>query len=344
MENWIIETVSPLPLWGLLLVIAFFIGTLSKGADMLVEEAVTLSIRWGVPTLLIGATIVSLGTTLPETAVSVMAAMQGRPELALGNAVGSIICDTGLILGLALVIKPIEMDLRVVNRQGYIQLGAGFLLVGMSMPWSNLGGMFSAGGRLPQWGGWIFMVLLVLYIWKTIQWSRKDGSELEDEIHEDRAANWLVALKLVAGISLVILSSKFLIPTVEVTAERLAIPKSIIAATLVAFGTSLPELVTVLTAVRKGHGSLALGNVIGADILNVLFVAGMAASVTAGGLVAEPRFFQMLFPGMLGILLIFRTAVWISGKTLGRLAGVALLGAYVLITVLSMVTIGSMAH
>ena len=180
MEAWFNGFVEPLPLLVLFLIIAAFLFTLAKGADILVAEAVTLSIRWGVPPLLIGATIVSLGTTLPEMAVSVAAAVGGRPGLALGNAVGSIICDTGLILGLAILIAPIPIDRKIVNRQGYLQLGCGFLLVLCTLPWSSLSTTFSQGGRLPQWSGWLFLVLLVIYIWKSIIWARKgEGPEQE---------------------------------------------------------------------------------------------------------------------------------------------------------------------
>ena len=335
MESFIQSLIQPLPMWALFVVIAGFLYTLAKGADLLVEEAVTLSIRWGVPPLLIGATIVSLGTTLPETAVSVAAAIGGRPGLALGNAVGSIICDTGLILGLGAILRPIPLDKTIVNRQGWIQIGSGFLLVLMCLPWSNLGATFSDGGLLPQWAGWLFVVLLVIYIWKSIQWARKGEGPEQEETHEDSARTGMVFVKLFIGIALVILSSKVLIPTVEETAIRLNVPEAIIAATLVAFGTSLPELVTVITAVLRGHGGLALGNIIGADILNVLFVAGLSASVTPGGLHAEPRFFILLFPAMIFILLVFRVSVWISGAALTRWSGFVLLGTYVAVTALS---------
>lgn len=336
MESLIHSWIDPLPTWALFLVIGFFIYTLSKGADLLVEEAVVLSVRWGVPTLLIGATIVSLGTTLPEAAVSVLAAVQGRPELALGNAVGSIIVDTGLILGLAALIRPIPLDKKLLNRQGYIQLGAGFLLVLVCVPWSTPGQTFSTGGGLPQFVGWVFLGLLVLYIYKTISWA-KNGNEPQGQPAEvaEKASMVSVSLKLFLGIAIVILSSKFLIPTVELTAVRLEIPKSVIAATLVAFGTSLPELITAITAVRKGQGALALGNVIGADILNVLFVAGTSAAVTQGGLIAEPRFFQILFPGMLGLLILFRVCVLVSRDTLGRGAGGVLIAGYLLVSISS---------
>ncbi len=326
---------EPLPLWGLFFVMAVFLFTLSKGADILVTEAVTLSLRWGVPTIVIGATIVSLGTTLPEMAVSVMAAVQGDPGLALGNAVGSIICDTGLILGLAALLRPIPLDKRIVNRQGYVQLGAGLLLVLLCVPWASPAAAFSAGGRLPQWGGLLLVALLVLYIWKSIAWARRGAPMEMAEAHADAARIPWVVVKLAAGIAIVIGSSKVLIPAAQLTAARLGVPEAIIGATLVAFGTSLPELTTAITATRRGHGALALGNVIGADILNVFFVAGMAAAVTPGGLQADPRFFRLLFPAMLFLLLVFRASVWISMTELRRWSGALLVAAYLLVTVLS---------
>lgn len=336
MEAWINSLMVGFPTWALLLLIAGFLFTLAKGADMLVAEAVTLSVRWGVPTLLIGATIVSLGTTLPEAAVSVMAALSGRPDLALGNAVGSIICDTGLILGIGAIMRPIPLDKSIVNRHGYIQLGSGFLLVLLCVPWSSIGTTFSEGGRLPQAAGWLLVALLILYMWKSIAWARQGDAQLVEKVdHVDQANTGMVVLKLVIGITLVLLSSKFLIPAVEETAIRWDVPKAIIGATLVAFGTSLPELVTVVTAVRKGHGALALGNVIGADILNVFFVAGVSAAVTRGGLIAGPQFFQLLFPAMLFVLFAFRFAVWVSKDFLPRWAGFFLIGAYILVTVVS---------
>jgi cation:H+ antiporter len=139
-------------------------------------------------------------------------------------------------------------------------------------------------------------------------------------------------VKLVGGILLVVLASHLLIPVVRVTALRLAIPQGIVSATIVAFGTSLPELVTAIAAVSKGHGELAVGNVIGADILNVLFVAGASASVTQPGLAAPPHFFSILFPAMFFILVTFRLAVVFSGPNLKRSFGLVLLGCYLLTT------------
>ena len=126
LEGWIESKMGNLHTIWLFVIIAITLYLLGKGADLLVEEAVTLSTRWGIPQTLIGATIVSLGTTTPEATVSVLAAVQGDPDIALGNAVGSIICDTGLILGTAALIAPLPLNRKIVNRQGWLQLGAGF--------------------------------------------------------------------------------------------------------------------------------------------------------------------------------------------------------------------------
>ena len=133
----------------------------------------------------------------------------------------------------------------------------------------------------------------------------------------------------------IVISSRILIPAVTETAVRLHVPDSIIAATVVAFGTSLPELITCLTAVTKGHGELAIGNIIGADILNILFVAGSASAVTLGGLSAPPHFFQILFPAMLIILITFRIGITFSKDKLSRPFGFILLGNYATFTIMS---------
>ena len=338
LEGWIESKMGSLHTIWLFVIIAITLYLLGKGADILVDEAVTLSTRWGIPQTLIGATIVSLGTTTPEAAVSVLAAIQGDPGIALGNAVGSIICDTGLILGTAALIAPLPLNRKIVNRQGWLQLGAGFLLVIACLPFGSLGTTFSAGGRLPQVMGFVFLILLAAYMWQSIRWSRdadSDSTMEAEQPHDESANTVLVVLKLLFGILLVVAASSVLIPAVKIVAERVRVPESIIAATLVAFGTSLPEFVTAVTAARRGHGALAVGNVIGADILNVLFVAGAAAAVTGGGLEAPTHFFRLLFPLMLFILVIFRVGIFVSGDRLKRPFGVILIAAYLFVTILS---------
>ncbi len=308
-----------------------------KGADFLVDGGVALSINWGVPTMLIGATIVSLGTTLPETVVSVLAALRGAPGLALGNAVGSIIANGGLILGIATMIRPIHVEASMVGRQNAVSFGSAILLVLLSVPYLSLEQMFSAGGRLPQGVGIAFVVLLGLYIWQTLRRSRSaPGGEPDGDAPTvaGETRSTVVSIAYIAvGLTFVVAGSWILIPTVGQIATRLGIPDAIIAATLVAFGTSLPELATAVTAARKGHGELALGNVIGANILNVLFVSGASAAVTSGGLHVPPPFFYLFFPSMIFIVSLLGLGVVRHKGALGHKFGAVLLGAYVLTVV-----------
>jgi cation:H+ antiporter len=306
------------------------LAVLAKSADWLVDEAVVLSERSGIPKVVVGATIVSLGTTSPEAAVSVVAALEGNPGLALGNAVGSVICDTGLILGIACLIAPLGLDRRVVNRQGWIQIGSALALILACFPWGAPETVFETGGTLPRWMGFVFLAALVVYIWQSIRWARVEMVNISLAEHEEDigASTTVVVSKLLGALALVVGSATVLIPAVEEAARRMQVPDSIIAATMVAFGTSLPELVTAVTAARRGHGELAVGNVIGADILNVLFVSGAAAAVTAGGLHAGSHFFILLFPIMIFVLLVFRIGVIFSGNAMRKPFGFVLLAAY----------------
>ena len=322
------------------LLLLFFAGTLAvlgKGANWLVHAAVTLSEKSGLPKVVIGATVVSLGTTTPEASVSVLAAVRGKAGLALGNAVGSVICDTGLILGLSCLLGQVPLERKILRKQARVQLASGILIVLASFPWAAPQSVFTHGGRLPQPIGFVFLILLVMYLRQSIVWARQEKNSFSLDELEDRAdfSLALILAKLLGAITLVIGSSHILVATAVETANRLGIPESVIAATLVAFGTSLPELVTAITAVRRRHGDLAIGNVIGADILNVLFVAGAAAAVTPGGLRAQPHFFTLLFPAMVAILVTFRLGIYYSGETFKRRFGVLLLLLYAFTTVWS---------
>ena len=338
MEEALHHIISNLHGGPLTLLIVASLLILGKAADWLVDEAVTLSERSGIPTIVIGATVVSLGTTAPEAAVSVFAALQGSPGLALGNAVGSIICDTGLILGLACIIAPLQLDRAIVNRQGWIQIGTAIALVIGCLPRTRIDLVFTDGGQLPQFVGFAFLVALATYMWISIRWARSgmtSVSKAEQKESEPPAAIVVAFLKLLGAIALVVLSAQILIPSIQEAATRMEIPESIVAATLVAFGTSLPELVTAVTAARRGHGGLAVGNIVGADILNVLFVAGASAAATPDGLQAGGHFFRVLFPAMLFILLTFRIGIFASGNYMKRPFGFVLLASYGIYMVIS---------
>jgi len=332
--------------WQLLLVGAVAVIALAKGADWLVHGASGLAYRMGISKVIVGATIVSLGTTSPECAVSVMAAWSGEPGLALGNAIGSVVADTGLIFGLGCLLAVLPADRFVLSRQGWVQFGSGVLLAVICY------GTYLAVGdaaTIQRWVGLGLLVLLVVYIWVSIRWSREhrhgEPFQIDDEVEAERKGHQtvtrLVAL-VVVGLAIVLLSSRLMIITVIELAEvHWHVPQVVIAGTIVALGTSLPELVIGVVSLLKGHKEILVGNVIGADILNVLFVVG--ASATAAPLPIldpEARVPQIVLyvhlPAMLAILILFRVFIFSASKRgkFRRWYGVPLLLLYVAYTVI----------
>ncbi len=333
MEELIIGYLGNLNTIVLLLIIAVFLYLLGKGADLVVEQSVAMSLSWGVPKVIVGSTIVSLGTTLPEASVSVMAAINGTSGLALGNAVGSIIADTALILGLSVLIGLIPIKSKDIKKQANFQLSA-VVLLGLA----SFSLIYSRGGaRITQWMGFIFVALLIAYIIYSIKNSRDLSEDALEENGEEPVKESLLKTfsMLIIGIFLIILSSKILIPAIQIVAVRIGIPEAVIGATLVAFGTSLPELVTAVTAVRKGYGDLAIGNVIGADILNVLFVVGASASVTPSGLEVPASFLTIQIPFMLAAVLLLRLAIKKSEENIRKVFGYLLLILYIIYIILT---------
>jgi cation:H+ antiporter len=304
---------SGLPVWLLLAVIAVSVVVLSKGADWMIDGVVNLARRTGLPKIVIGATIVSLGTTTPEAIVSVTAAFMGNAGLALGNGVGSIIADTGLILGLTCMLAAVPVNHFILSRMGWVQVGSATLLVVLSL---GVAAFSDATPMLPRWVGVFFLILLAGYMYVSYLWARQGSLELlatETTLDDTPIPALSLSLVMIAGgLSLVIVAARILVPAASELAVRIGVPDDVIAATLVALGTSLPELTTAIASVRKGHPEITLGNVVGADVLNCLFVIGAAA--TARPLAIPPNFFYFHFPAMLLILYSFRLFIAFNRK------------------------------
>lgn len=324
--------------WVLWLLSAGAIALLVVGADRVVTAAVRLAAVLGMSKVIVGATVVSLGTTSPEAFTSVTAAFQGKPGLALGNGIGSIICDTALIFGLCCCIRRLPLDRLVLNRHGWIQLGAGALLTGVI-----LAGAVAAGGigevEIPRWVGFSFVALLVGYMYLSVRWARGDPRLIPAEVRIEQvkapaaparsqlAASLWNLLVLAVGLALVILGSSVLVGSASALCHKYGVPQSILAATLVAFGTSLPELVTAIASLIKGHADLLVGNIVGADILNVLFVVGASAAATP--LRVEREVFYLLLPVMMLVLVLLRLFIFVSRDRFHRWHGAVLLAIYV---------------
>ncbi|MEJ2723930.1 MAG: calcium/sodium antiporter [Deltaproteobacteria bacterium] len=326
------QIIAGYPTLVLIFIIIVCLVLVSKGADWMVEGVVELARRTGLSRLIIGATIVSLGTTTPEAVVSVMAAFMGSPGLALGNGVGSIIADTGLIFGLTCMLAVVPVDRYLLNRTGWVQAGAATLLVVIAV----ITLMGSAGEpTLSRGVGIFFLVLLGGYMYATYYWARKARISMPEAEDNDRellrpAVCWLM---IVGGLFLVVIGARVLIPCASECAYRFGVPDDVIAATMVAFGTSLPELITAIAAILKGYPEIALGNVVGADVLNCLFVIGSAA--VARPLVIHPTFYTFHFPAMLVVLYSFRFFIFINkDNKFKRWQGAWLMAVYLIYVIL----------
>lgn len=279
----------------LMVVLILCIWVLSKATDILVDEAISLSLDWGISELVIGATIVSLGTSLPELAVSVLSAYQGNSIVALGNVIGSTIVNTSFILGIGAIYGSIPVNRKTANKHAVLS-GISLFLILSALPFFYSDGQ----GKIPQWIGVLFLFLSPLYF----VWMLREGKQHLSEIDaatsdkEEREPTLMKVLKLLVSAGFVIMSASVLVTTVEIGAGRIGIPDSIIASTVVAFGTGLPEISTTIVSVKKGYGALAMGNIMGSNLLNTLFILGTAISLTPGGIIVSPDFYQIHFPAL----------------------------------------------
>ena len=333
-ETLLRTLVAGFPLSILITLMVVCILLLLKGSDWMIDGVVSLAGRTSLPKIVIGATIISLGTTMPEAFVSVMAAWMGDPGLALGNGVGSIIADTGLIFGLTcLLAASVPVNRFILNRTGWVQVGAATLLVIISLlAWAVMPGK----PVLHRWVGVFFLVLLAGYMYMAYVWARQTKPAVADEKESEAfelLSLWKCWFMVVGGLFLIIAGARALVPSAAEIALRIGVPDDIIAATIVALGTSLPELMTAITSVRKGHPEITIGNIVGADVLNCLFVIGAAA--VARPLEISPNFFIFHFPAMLLILYSFRVFIFMNRDgRFRRWQGAWLLGIYVIYLIL----------
>ena len=254
--------------------LAFGFILLIKGGDWFVDAATGIAKRFHLPELLIGATVVSIGTTLPEVMTSAMGAMSGAGSIAYGNAIGSIICNTALIAAITIAIKPGK-----ANKKTLIFPVVFFFSVAAFYAFNAY--VFKGFGR---WAGYVLLAAFVVYMIVNVINMKKNPEEVEiEEVEAEEAesdekkGNMLKDLLfLVIGAAVIAVGAYLLVESATDIAHQLGVPESVIGLTVVAIGTSLPELVTAITSLVKGHGSLSLGNIIGANIFNIVLVSGVS--------------------------------------------------------------------
>lgn len=305
--------------------ILFMVGLIliCIGGDRLVDAAVAIARKLGIPQIVVGATIVSLGTTLPEVLVSTTAAFDGSAAIAAGNAFGSIICNTALIAGLTQTIRPtkkVEVS-SLLWRSGF------FFAVLIAM---NVYGYVTGAYGRPV--GIMLLLLFGLYAYLNIRRSASEGEDSQEEGKDQEVSVPRQLLVLVICAGLLYLGANLLVDNGIFIANAIGVPERVIAVTFIALGTSLPELVTSIVSLIKGYGNVGLGNVIGANILNLLLVIGIPAAVE--GIPLERSTVTVDMPLSLLVMAILLVPILIRKRS-SRVQGAALLCIYVAYCILS---------
>ncbi|WP_303836148.1 calcium/sodium antiporter [Ruminococcus flavefaciens] len=245
---------------------------LIKGADFFVDGSSAVAKRLKVPALIIGMTIVAMGTSLPETSVSVSASVLGKNDLAISNAVGSNIFNLMVVCGVCALLCPMAVGKDTIKKDlPFSVLGAGVLL-----------GLGAFTGTVMRWGGAVLLALFVFFLYMMISSAKKarDKGELTEEDEYKIMPVWKCLLCIVGGGAAIAVGGKMVVEGASDIARAFGMSDNLIGMTIVALGTSLPELVTSIVAARKGEVDMALGNVVGSNIFNILFVLGIAATIS----------------------------------------------------------------
>ncbi|MBE6122406.1 MAG: calcium/sodium antiporter [Erysipelotrichaceae bacterium] len=314
-------------------VLLFLLGflLLIKGGDWFVDGAVGIAHRFHLPELLIGATVVSIGTTLPEVMVSSQAALQHNAGISYGNAIGSIICNTSLIAAITIAAKP-----GPVSRKSLILPSGAFFIA--AVIYSLIA---YTSGEFTRLEGIMFLCMFVLYMYLSVrQMKNGDGAESSEEEETDGNESTMTKdlLLLVVGAVAIAFGANLLVNNGTLIAAALGVPDSVIGLTMVALGTSLPELVTAITSLMKGHGALSLGNVIGANLFNIILVSGMAITISPFAVPAEKTLFGINssllvdIPVMMGVMLLMCVPA-LKNERLYRWQGILLLCIYACFTI-----------
>ncbi len=291
--------------------IAIIVATilaLWKGAEMIVESAAHIADRFGISQLVIGLTIVSFGTSAPEFAVTLISALNGQPNISVGNVVGSNIFNLGFILGGVALIRGIRISRTLVYRDGLVLFGVTLLLL-----------LFIGDLNFERWEGITMMSLLVVYVSYLI--FRKD-QELVEEVPDGRFS-WLDIAKLVGGLLLVVLGGHFFVESASDLAGMLGMNEWAIGVTIVAAGTSAPELATSLVAALRGRYGLSAGNLIGSDLFNMLGVLGLAGAISPMQVKSEAEASLFVLCGLVLVVVVMMRTGWKISRLEGAILVVA---------------------
>ena len=304
-------------------ILLFVVGLvlIIKGGDWFVDSAVFIANLTGIPKFIIGATIVSVATTLPELTVSVTGVINGELDLAVGNAVGSVTANIGLIMGISLVCMPAVIKRSQFWIKGTLMSAAALLL------W-----VLCKDGTLHMLPSFALFVLLAVYVWDNIRDAKNDVGSDEREIVDKKDLPKQIVMFII-GIAAIVVGSKLLIEYGSEIALLLGVPSAIIGVTMVAIGTSLPELITTLTAIRKKESSMSIGNVVGANIIDLAMILPICSVISDGKLTIAEQSYALDMPMCFAMTLIAVLPPLIKGK-LYRWQGILILALYAVYVVI----------
>ena len=282
-----------------------------KGADILTEGASAVARRMNVPEIIIGLTIVAAGTSAPELFVSMVSALNGTPDLAVGNVVGSNTMNCMLIVGTAAMVAPMTISRSTVKKDIPFSVAASVLLM-----------LIAFDSFLGRFDGILLLIGFAAFMAYTLMQAKKGQTETVEEVKQQNP--WLSAFYIVAGLALLVVGSNLFVDSASSVAATLGVSEGVIGLTVVAGGTSLPELATSVVAARKGQSAIAIGNVIGSNVFNILLILGLTATIS-------PMQIEGITTIDMAVMLLSVTLVWLFSYTrftVERWEGALLVGGY----------------
>lgn len=302
----------------LILIIGFVM--LIKGADFFVDGASALSKKFGIPSVIIGLTVVAFGTSLPEAAVSITASLNGSNGISIGNVVGSNIFNLLVVAGSSAIFSPVKVDKNIMQKDFPYSIIAALVLMFLSF---NIFTNPTSDFVLSQADGVVLLLYFSIFMYYTTKTALASSAD-ESSSDEKPLPLWLQLIYIIAGIAAICLGGKFVVDSATTIATQLGLTEGLIGLTIAAVGTSLPELVTSIVAARKGENDIAMGNVIGSNIFNIVFIMGVASLI-------NPIPVEMFSLYDMLILAIISLAVYLrvlKGKVIDRRFGILMVVSY----------------
>ena len=305
------------------LMIAFLIGgfiLLVKGADVFVDGACDLSAKLKIPAYLVGLTVVALGTSLPEAAVSVTASSQGSNEIAIGNVIGSNMFNTLVVLGASAILAPVAVKKNILKRDFPFCIAITVVMLVLLLT------MNGGGIALTRFDGIVLLVIFAAFMAVSIITGKREAQD--EEVSEKDMPLWKCILFIVAGVAGVIIGGELTVKGAQELALKAGLSETVVGLTVVAIGTSLPELVTSIVAARKNQNDIAVGNVIGSNVFNVLFILGISSTISSIATDMNAVIDALVLTGVLALTYVFA----LVNKKINRGAGIVMIVMYLAYT------------